>query len=110
MPAEFAGYEAVRRLETTDDIGDGPDAGPGPLTLEVDAWIGAVRQKALGPGGEGATLIESRRQPGRRSSGSRGATPPLIRTMADLAGVVRTGPRPAAPQSGLFAGEGEILR
>ena len=31
-----------------DDVGDGPDAGPGPLTLEVDAWIGAVRRRPAG--------------------------------------------------------------
>ena len=26
-------------VEAADDVGDGPDAGHGPLTLEVDAWI-----------------------------------------------------------------------
>ena len=35
-------------VEAADDIGDGPDAGPGPLTLEVDAWIGAVRRQPAG--------------------------------------------------------------
>ena len=30
--------------------GDGPDAGPGPLTLEVDAWIGAVRRRRVRTG------------------------------------------------------------
>ena len=35
-------------VEVADDIGDGPDAGPGPLTLEVDAWIGAVRRRSAG--------------------------------------------------------------
>ena len=35
-------------VEATDDIGDGSDAGPGPLTLEVDAWIGAVRRRPAG--------------------------------------------------------------
>ena len=32
----------------TDDLGDGFDAEPGPLTLEVDAWIGAVRRRPAG--------------------------------------------------------------
>ena len=35
-------------VEAADDIGDGPDAVPGPLTLEVDAWIGAVRRRPAG--------------------------------------------------------------
>ena len=35
-------------VEATDDVGDGPDAAPGPLTLEVDAWIGAVRRRPAG--------------------------------------------------------------
>ncbi len=35
-------------VEATDDVGDGQDAGPGPLTLEVDAWIGAVRRRPPG--------------------------------------------------------------
>ena len=35
-------------VEAADDVGDGPDAGPGPLTLEVDAWIGAVRRRPAG--------------------------------------------------------------
>ena len=35
-------------VEAADDVGDGPDAEPGPLTLEVDAWIGAVRQRPAG--------------------------------------------------------------
>ena len=35
-------------VEAADDVGDGPDAGPGPLTLEVDAWIGAVRRRPPG--------------------------------------------------------------
>ena len=32
-------------VEAADDIGDRPDAGPSPLTLEVDVWIGAVRRR-----------------------------------------------------------------
>ena len=35
-------------VEAADDVGDGPDAEPGPLTLEVDAWIGAVRRRPAG--------------------------------------------------------------
>ena len=35
-------------VEAADDVGDGPDARPGPLTLEVDAWIGAVRRRPAG--------------------------------------------------------------
>ena len=35
-------------VEAADDVGDGPDAGLGPLTLEVDAWIGAVRRRPTG--------------------------------------------------------------
>ena len=35
-------------VEAADDVGDGPDAGPSPLTLEVDAWIGAVRRRPAG--------------------------------------------------------------
>ena len=35
-------------VEAADDVGDGPDAGPDPLTLEVDAWIGAVRRRPAG--------------------------------------------------------------
>ena len=35
-------------VEAADDVGDGPAAGPGPLTLEVDAWIGAVRRRPAG--------------------------------------------------------------
>ena len=35
-------------VDAADDVGDGPDAGPGPLTLEVDAWIGAVRRRPAG--------------------------------------------------------------
>ena len=35
-------------VEATDDVGDDPDAEPGPLTLEVDAWIGAVRRRPPG--------------------------------------------------------------
>ena len=35
-------------VEAADDVGDGPYAGPGPLTLEVDAWIGAVRRRPAG--------------------------------------------------------------
>ena len=31
-----------------DDVGDGPNAEPGALTLEVDAWIGAVRRRPAG--------------------------------------------------------------
>ena len=30
------------------DVGDGPNAEPGALTLEVDAWIGAVRRRPAG--------------------------------------------------------------
>ena len=36
------------RVEAADDVGDGPDTEPGPLTLEVDAWIGAVRRRPAG--------------------------------------------------------------
>ena len=35
-------------VEAADDVGDGSDAEPGPLTLEVDAWIGAVRRRPAG--------------------------------------------------------------
>ena len=35
-------------VEAADDVADGPDAEPGPLTLEVDAWIGAVRRRPAG--------------------------------------------------------------
>ena len=35
-------------VEAADDVGDGPADGPGPLTLEVDAWIGAVRRRPAG--------------------------------------------------------------
>ena len=35
-------------VEAAADVGDGADAGPGPLTLEVDAWIGAVRRRPAG--------------------------------------------------------------
>ena len=35
-------------VEAADDVGDGPDAAPGPLRLEVDAWIGAVRRRPAG--------------------------------------------------------------
>ena len=35
-------------VEAAADVGDGPDAGLGPLTLEVDAWIGAVRRRPAG--------------------------------------------------------------
>ena len=35
-------------VEAADDVDDGPDAEPGPLTLEVDAWIGAVRRQPAG--------------------------------------------------------------
>ena len=35
-------------VEAADDVGDGPDAEPGPLTLEVDAWMGAVRRRPAG--------------------------------------------------------------
>ena len=35
-------------VEVAEDVGDGPDAEPGPLTLEVDAWIGAVRRRPAG--------------------------------------------------------------
>ena len=35
-------------VEAADDVGDGPNAEPGPLTLEVDAWIGAVRRQPAG--------------------------------------------------------------
>ena len=35
-------------VDAADDVGDDPDAGPGPLTLEVDAWIGAVRRRPAG--------------------------------------------------------------
>ena len=33
-------------VEAADDVG--PDAEPGPLTLEIDAWIGAVRRRPAG--------------------------------------------------------------
>ena len=35
-------------VKAAHDVGDGPNAGPGPLTLEVDAWIGAVRRRPAG--------------------------------------------------------------
>jgi len=35
-------------VEAADDVGDVSDAAPGPLTLEVDAWIGAVRRQPAG--------------------------------------------------------------
>ena len=35
-------------VEAAADVGDGPDAGLGPLTQEVDAWIGAVRRRPAG--------------------------------------------------------------
>ena len=53
-------------VEATDDIGDGPDAGPGPLTLEVDAWIGAVRRRPAGrPPPTGRADVEALRRIGR---------------------------------------------
>ena len=35
-------------VEAADDVSEGPDAEPAPLTLEVDAWIGAVRRRPAG--------------------------------------------------------------
>ena len=35
-------------IAAVDDVNDGPDAGASPLTLEVDAWIGAVRRRPAG--------------------------------------------------------------
>ena len=35
-------------VEAAADVGDDPAAEPGPLTLEVDAWIGAVRRRPAG--------------------------------------------------------------
>ena len=35
-------------VDAADDVGAGADAEPGPLTLEVDAWIGAVRRQPAG--------------------------------------------------------------
>ena len=36
------------KVEAVEDVGDGLGAGPGPLTLEVDAWIGTVRRRPAG--------------------------------------------------------------
>ena len=35
-------------VEAVDDVGNDLDARPGPLTLEVDVWIGAVRRRPAG--------------------------------------------------------------
>ncbi|MCY4516988.1 MAG: hypothetical protein OXB99_07115 [Acidimicrobiaceae bacterium] len=53
-------------VEATDDVGDGSDAGLGPLTLEVDAWIGAVRRRPAGcPPPTGRADVEALRRIGR---------------------------------------------
>ena len=52
-------------VDATDDIGDGPDAEAGPLTLEVDAWIGAVRRQPAGrPPPTGRADVEALRRIG----------------------------------------------
>ena len=53
-------------VDAADDISDGPDAAPGPLTLEVDAWIGAVRRQPAGrPPPTGRADVEALRHIGR---------------------------------------------
>ena len=53
-------------VEAADDVGDGPADGPGPLTLEVDAWIGAVRRRPAGrPSPTGRADVGALRRIGR---------------------------------------------
>ena len=73
-------------VEAADDIGDGPDAGPGPLTLEVGAWIGAVRRRPAGrPPPTGRADVEALRRIGGAAELGPTATPTTAAVLAAFA-------------------------